>query len=319
MLRALSQQSCCEEVNEKSEGVLEIMDAELSQNVTLSSGTELTEDVEMSFDTEESGDQESSSNVIEKEQKERAITIMAEGLTKHFKHRGELIRAVDNVSFTFTEGQFITIMGPSGSGKSTLLYIMGGLDKATDGELFIDEVDVCHLSSRQEHLFRRKKLGFIFQSFHLIPNLTALENVILPMELTGRQARTKMRERARQLLRQVGINDDRHQHKPGKLSGGQQQRVAIARALANDPKVILADEPTGNLDSRNGKLIIQVLKQLADQGKTVVVVTHDRSIANVANVRMEMEDGQIQLMDNYVPPAIRSSVGLSRKKKKRKK
>lgn len=295
------------------------MDAELSQNVTLSSGTELTEDVEMSFDTEESGDQESSSNVIEKEQKERAITIMAEGLTKHFKHRGELIRAVDNVSFTFTEGQFITIMGPSGSGKSTLLYIMGGLDKATDGELFIDEVDVCHLSSRQEHLFRRKKLGFIFQSFHLIPNLTALENVILPMELTGRQARTKMRERARQLLRQVGINDDRHQHKPGKLSGGQQQRVAIARALANDPKVILADEPTGNLDSRNGKLIIQVLKQLADQGKTVVVVTHDRSIANVANVRMEMEDGQIQLMDNYVPPAIRSSVGLSRKKKKRKK
>lgn len=295
------------------------MDAELSQNVTLSSGTELTEDVEMSFDTEESGDQESSSNVIEKEQKERAITIMAEGLTKHFKHRGELIRAVDNVSFTFTEGQFITIMGPSGSGKSTLLYIMGGLDKATDGELFIDEVDVCHLSSRQEHLFRRKKLGFIFQSFHLIPNLTALENVILPMELTGRQARTKMRERARQLLRQVGINDDRHQHKPGKLSGGQQQRVAIARALANDPKVILADEPTGNLDSRNGKLIIQVLKQLADQGKTVVVVTHDRSIANVANVRMEMEDGQIQLMDNYVPPVIRSSVGLSRKKKKRKK
>jgi len=245
------------------------------------------------------------------------VTIVAEGLTKHFKNRGELIKAVDGVSFTFTERQFITVMGPSGSGKSTLLYILGGLDKATKGELTIDGVDVMHLSGRQEYLFRRQKLGFVFQSFHLIPNLTALENVMLPMELSRKKSRSDMRDRARSLLLQVGINEDRHNHRPGKLSGGQQQRVAIARALANDPKVILADEPTGNLDSRNGKMIIQLLKRLASQeGKTVIVVTHDRSIGGVADVRMEMEDGQIESMDNYVEP-VRKDTG-TRKKKRRK-
>jgi ABC-type lipoprotein export system ATPase subunit len=245
------------------------------------------------------------------------ITIVAEGLTKHFKNRGELIKAVDGVSFTFTERQFITVMGPSGSGKSTLLYILGGLDKATRGELTIDGVDVMHLSGRQEYLFRRQKLGFVFQSFHLIPNLTALENVMLPMELSRKKSRADMRDRARSLLLQVGINQDRHNHRPGKLSGGQQQRVAIARALANDPKVILADEPTGNLDSRNGKMIIQLLKRLASQeGKTVIVVTHDRSIGGVADVRMEMEDGQIESMDNYVEPVRKDTA--PRKKKRRK-
>ena len=172
-----------------------------------------------------------------------------------------MIKAVDNVSFAFTEGQFVAVMGPSGCGKSTLLYLLGGLDKATSGELIVDGVNVGKLSAKQEHLFRRQKLGFVFQSFHLIPNLTALENVMFPMQLKGGKTRQEMRERARKLLLQVGIDNDRHKHKPGKLSGGQQQRVAIARALANDPKVILADEPTGNLDSRNGKLIVELLKQ----------------------------------------------------------
>lgn len=248
---------------------------------------------------------------------ESAITIVAEGLSKHFKHRGELIKAVDDVSFTFTERQFITIMGPSGSGKSTLLYLLGGLDKPTDGELIVDGTDVRRLSGKKEHLFRRQKLGFVFQSFHLIPNLTALENVMLPMELSRGQSRATMRGRARQLLLQVGISEDRHHHRPGKLSGGQQQRVAIARALANDPRVILADEPTGNLDSRNGKLIIQLLKQLSERGKTVIVVTHDRSIARVADVRMELEDGHIETMNNYVAP-VREKAVLSSKKKRRK-
>lgn len=250
-------------------------------------------------------------------QPDAQVTILAEGLAKHFKNHGELIKAVDGVSFTFTERQFITIMGPSGSGKSTLLYLLGSLDKPTAGELTVDGVDVRRLSGKQEHMFRRQKLGFVFQSFHLIPNLTALENVMLPMELTKGKARAEMRERARQLLLQVGIEENRHRHRPGKLSGGQQQRVAIARALANDPKVILADEPTGNLDSRNGKNIIQLLKQLAEKGKTVIVVTHDRSIARMADVRMDMEDGQIETMHNYIAPVVEKPA-LARKKKRKK-
>ncbi|HLI71229.1 MAG TPA: ATP-binding cassette domain-containing protein [Ktedonobacteraceae bacterium] len=233
----------------------------------------------------------------------RPITIRAEGLTKYFTHQGEIIKAVDGVSFTFTEQQFVTIMGPSGSGKSTLLYVLGGMDRATSGELMVDGVDVVRLSEWQEPQFRRLKLGFVFQSFHLLPNLTALENVMLPMQLAGGPYREQMRDRARSLLVEVGISEDMHHRKPSKLSGGQQQRVAIARALANDPKVILADEPTGDLDSRASKRIIELLKKLAVQGKTVIVVTHDRSIARVADVRLEMRDGKISPMPRYIGAA----------------
>jgi ABC-type lipoprotein export system ATPase subunit len=245
-----------------------------------------------------------------------AVTVIAEGLSKHFRSAGETIKAVDEVSFAFTAGQFVAVLGPSGCGKSTLLYLLGGLDRPSAGELMIDGVNVKRLSARQEHRFRRQKLGFVFQSFHLIASLTALENVMLPIELMGGTSGAAMHERARVLLRQVGINDDRHNHKPGKLSGGQQQRVAIARALANDPRVILADEPTGNLDSRTGKPIIQLLKQLAEQGRTVIVVTHDRSITEVADVRMEMVDGRIETMENYAPP-VNSRLLLEKKGHKR--
>ncbi|HEX6480332.1 MAG TPA: ABC transporter ATP-binding protein [Ktedonobacteraceae bacterium] len=248
---------------------------------------------------------------------EKPVTIVAEGLSKYFKHRGQVIKAVDEANFTFTAEQFITITGPSGSGKSTLLYILSGLDKATRGELQVDGVDVRHLSAGKENRFRRQKLGFVFQSFHLLPNLTALENVMLPMQLLGGKSQEEMRERARTLLFQVGIGEDRHSHIPGKLSGGQQQRVAIARALANDPRVILADEPTGNLDSLNSKRIIELLKQLSEQGKTVIVATHDRSIAKEADVRLEIEDGRIRGMGNYVAPT--RSLTLIRKKKGKKK
>ncbi len=248
-------------------------------------------------------------------QEDKKVTVYAEGLSKFFRGQGETIKAVNNVSFAFTEGQFITIMGPSGCGKSTLLYILGGLDKATSGELVIDGVDVRRLSSRQEHLFRRQKLGFVFQSFHLIPNLSALENVVLPMQLKGGKSHHDQVERAKSLLIQVGINEDRHSYRPSKLSGGQKQRVAIARALANDPKVILADEPTGNLDSKNGKLIIQLLKTLSEQGKTVIVVTHDAGVASIADVRMRLDDGSIEALENYTTP-IRN-VPQTRKKKKR--
>ena len=245
------------------------------------------------------------------------VTVAAEGLSKSFRLEGEVIQAVDEVSFAFTEGQFVAILGPSGCGKSTLLYLLGGLDKPTSGELMIDGVDMRRLSGKQEHLFRRQKLGFVFQSFHLIPNLTALENVMLPMELKGGRTDTDLHERAHTLLRRVGVDENRHNHKPGKLSGGQQQRVAIARALANDPRIILADEPTGNVDSRNGKLIIQLLKGLAEQGRTVIVVTHDRSIAGIADVRMEMEDGSIKVMENYVPPVNRKPLPQKKKSRRR--
>jgi ABC-type lipoprotein export system ATPase subunit len=160
-------------------------------------------------------------------------------------------------------------------------------------------------------------MGFVFQSFYLLPNLTAQENVMLPMQLAGGQSSAQLRERARALLLEAGINEDRQSHRPGKLSSGQQQRVAIARALANDPRVILADEPTGNLDYRNSKRIIELLKKLSEQGKTVIVVTHDRSIAREADVRLEMEDGRIRSMGNYVAPT--RSLTLTRKKKGKKK
>src|SRR3984893_13231891 len=230
----------------------------------------------------------------------KSITIVAKALRKYFTHKGGEIKAVDEVSFTFTERQFITIMGPSGSGKSTLLYLLGAMDQATSGELLIDGVDVRRLSEQQEHQFRREKLGFVFQSFHLLSNLTALENVMLPMQLAGGQSQAPMRERARILLLEDGMSEDRHNYRPGTLSGGQQQRVAIARALANDPRVILADEPTGNLDVRTGIRIIQLLKRLSEQGKTVIVVTHDRGIARVADVRLEMNDGRLSPMPRYV-------------------
>jgi ABC-type lipoprotein export system ATPase subunit len=243
------------------------------------------------------------------------VTIVAEGLSKHFKHRGRVIKAVDSANFTFTEQQFVTITGPSGSGKSTLLYILGGLDKATKGNLQVDGIDVQHLVGRKENNFRRKNLGFVFQSYHLLPNLSALENVMLPMQLAGGQSRAAMHERAHNLLFQVGINEDRHNHRPGKLSGGQQQRVAIARALANDPKVILADEPTGNLDSHNSKRIIELLRKLSEQGKTVIVVTHDRSIAKDADVRLEMEDGRVKSSGTNAGAARPTAVAHKKKKK----
>ena len=233
-------------------------------------------------------------------QEGRPVTIVAEGLSKHFTYKGGLVKAVDGVDFTFTEYQFITIVGPSGSGKSTLLYLLSGLDRPTSGTLHVDGVDVASLSDWQEHHFRRGKLGFVFQSYYLLPRLTALENVMLPMRLAGRMSRVQMRQRASELLLEVGISQDWHHHKPGKLSGGQQQRVAIARALANDPKVILADEPTGNLDLRSSRKIIELLKQLADQGRTVIVVTHDRSITRIADVRLEMVDGKLHPMSKYV-------------------
>ncbi len=227
---------------------------------------------------------------------EKAL-IVAEGLSKHFTMGGEVIKAVDKVSFKIAPRQFIAITGPSGCGKTTLMYLLGSLEKPTAGKLTIAGIDVGSLRGRKENEFRRRKVGFVFQSFNLIPNLSALENVMLAMEVAGTH-RANREGHARDLLLQVGLEERRHHHRPGKLSGGQQQRVAIARALANDPAVILADEPTGNLDSKTGRRIVELLQQLAHQGHTVIVVSHDRSIARLADRRIELEDGRILAIKN---------------------
>jgi ABC-type lipoprotein export system ATPase subunit len=244
---------------------------------------------------EEGAPAQPTEKVVEKAA-DKAI-IVAEGLSKHFSQGGELIKAVDKVSFKIAPKQLVAITGASGCGKTTLMYLLGNLEKPTSGKLIIDGIDVGALRGRRENEYRSKKVGFVFQSFNLIPNLSALENVMLPMEIAGKR-RSEREARACQLLIQVGLEEKRHLHRPGKLSGGQQQRVAIARALANDPSVILADEPTGNLDSKTGRRIVDLLLQLSRQGRTVIVVTHDRSIARLADKRMELEDGRIISIKN---------------------
>jgi ABC-type lipoprotein export system ATPase subunit len=225
------------------------------------------------------------------------VTIVANGLRKDFVAGDEVVHAVDGVSFSFAKNQFVAITGPSGCGKTTLLYMLGSLEQPTGGSAIIDGVDVATLTPQAADQFRRKSIGMVFQQFYLIPNLSAMENVMLPMEI-ARVPRKDRRERAEYLLQQVGLDKNRHSHLPSKLSGGQQQRVAIARALANDPSVILADEPTGNLDSNNSKRLVSLLKQLAKQGRTIIMVTHDRGIARLADVRVDLVDGRIVRMLN---------------------
>jgi len=218
--------------------------------------------------------------------------VLADSLAKHFPSGGEVVKAVDDVSFRLPRGKMIAILGASGSGKSTLLNLLGALDRPTGGQLLVDGVAVNALRGGREVAYRRRKVGFVFQTFNLIPQMSALENVLLPMEFTDLAPR-EQEERARQLLRAVGIGNERLAHRPATLSGGQQQRVAIARAVANDPAIVLADEPTANLDSKTGRKIVELLHKLCEQGRTVIVATHDPAIAKEAEVMFEMEDGQI--------------------------
>jgi ABC-type lipoprotein export system ATPase subunit len=218
--------------------------------------------------------------------------VVAEALAKHFSSGPEEVRAVDEISFRFPRGKMIAVRGSSGSGKSTLLNLLGALDRPTSGELRVDGVNVSTLGGRGEVDYRRRKVGFVFQSFNLIPHFSALENVMLPMDFIGLGGREQT-DRARRLLKQVGIGNERQEHRPAKLSGGQQQRVAIARALANDPPLILADEPTANLDAKTGRVIVDLLHGLCREGRTVIVATHDTAIAGSADLVLEMEDGKI--------------------------
>ena len=212
-------------------------------------------------------------------------------VSKIYHLGGEEIRALDDASVDINGGEFISIIGPSGSGKSTLMQIAGCLDTPTRGTIKLDGTMIQDASSRQLAAIRNRKIGFVFQFFNLLPKLTVLQNVELPMVYGGASSRER-RERAMQALKLVNL-DNRTKHRPSQLSGGQQQRVAIARALVNDPKIIFADEPTGNLDSHTGELILQLFRQLSREGRTIILVTHDPEIAAITPRRIEIRDGKI--------------------------
>ena len=203
------------------------------------------------------------------------------------------VTALHDISFTIDSGQFVSIVGKSGSGKSTLLSLLGALDTPTSGSIVVDDVDIAKLSADQQTTYRAKKIGFVFQHYNLIPNLSALENVMLALEYGGVPGRERL-ERAAELLHEVGLESEEQLRRPARLSGGQQQRVAIARALANRPSLILADEPTGNLDSETSKTIFDLLHKLSrDEHTTIVVVTHDLSIAGKTDRTFTLKDGTL--------------------------
>jgi putative ABC transport system ATP-binding protein len=226
------------------------------------------------------------------------IVIDVQNVTKELKLGQHTIHALRGVNMSIQRGEMVGIVGPSGSGKSTLLGIIGGLDKPTKGKVFIDGVDISHMGEDKLTEVRNQKIGFIFQFFNLIPTLTALENVALPIQFAQKTSHNPNR-RAKELLTQLGLADRLH-HRPNQLSGGQQQRVAIARALANEPPILLADEPTGNLDSESSETVLSALEQIRQStGTTVIIVTHDPELAARADRVLTLRDGLI--VDGYQP------------------
>jgi putative ABC transport system ATP-binding protein len=217
--------------------------------------------------------------------------IRIRGLKKHFEMGGQTVRALDGIDLDIEAGTFTVVMGPSGSGKSTLLYLLGGLDRATSGEISIEGERLDQMDENALALFRRRFMGFVFQSFNLVPSMSALENVAFPMRFAGVSSRRR-KETADKFLDQVGLAN-RADHRPSELSGGQQQRVAIARALVNDPRLILADEPTGNLDTSSGSAVMHVLSDLHRSGRTVLVVSHDPRMAHFATQKIFLLDGRV--------------------------
>lgn len=214
-------------------------------------------------------------------------------LSKRFSAASGDVIAVDGITFTVPQGKFASIIGKSGSGKSTLLSLLGALDRPTEGSIQVAGKDITTLHDHALIGYRCREIGFIFQNYNLIPNLTALENVMLPMEF-AKGSRSARKARAAALLDQVGLTGDKQKRKPGRLSGGEQQRVAIARALANKPHVILADEPTGNLDTQTGKMIFDLLHSLSrTEDTTIIAVTHDLSIAEKADMSFRLADGRL--------------------------
>lgn len=213
------------------------------------------------------------------------------GISKHYKSGDEDVRALDDVSLTINKGEFLSILGPSGSGKSTLMNMLGCLDKPTAGEYFLNEEDVSALTGNQLAKIRNQNIGFVFQSFNLLEYASALENVALPLVYRGVKASDR-KLKAALLLERVGLGDRMH-HKPNQLSGGQKQRVAIARALVNDPQIILADEPTGALDSKSGAEIEALFNELNQEGRTLIIVTHDNALAQRTHRIVTIKDGKV--------------------------
>ncbi len=234
--------------------------------------------------------EESMSFVMEKKLPGDNI-IQVVGLVKIYYLDGVEVPAIRGMDFEIKRGEFVSISGPSGSGKSTLMHLIGCLDRPTSGKVFIEGKDVSSLHDNELAMFRNRKIGFIFQSFNLLPRATALKNVELPLIYKGIPAKER-RKRAEEVLESVGLGDRMH-HLPSQLSGGQQQRVAIARALAPDPAVILADEPTGNLDTASGSEILRILKELHRESRTIVLVTHEEYVARQAERIIKLRDGLI--------------------------
>jgi putative ABC transport system ATP-binding protein len=223
----------------------------------------------------------------------------AKEIRKQYRMGEHLVNALDGVDFQVEKGEFAAIMGPSGSGKSTLLHLLGGLDGPTEGNIILAGQPLARLSERKATLVRRHNVGFVFQFFNLLPTLSAEENILLPVIIDGKDQR-KYKERLNSLLELVGLTDRRH-HKPDQLSGGEQQRVAIARALVTEPAILLADEPTGNLDSKTGTSIMELLKRSCDElDQTVIVVTHDAKAAAYADRVIFLRDGVI--VQEFKPP-----------------
>ncbi|WP_338954761.1 ABC transporter ATP-binding protein [Fusobacterium nucleatum] len=219
------------------------------------------------------------------------MIITVDNINKTYKNGLLELQVLKNISFKVDKGEFLAIMGSSGSGKSTMMNILGCLDNQYEGRYILDGIDISKSTENELSEIRNKKIGFIFQSFNLLPRLTALENVELPLVYSS-IPKEKRHKRANELLEMVGLKDRTH-HRPNELSGGQRQRVAIARALVNNPSIILADEPTGNLDSKSEGEIIEILQKLNKMGKTIVIVTHEPSIGEIAERKIVFKDGEI--------------------------
>lgn len=223
--------------------------------------------------------------------------IEVKNVSKIYKMGNEKVTALNNVSLKINDGDFISIVGPSGSGKSTLMHLIGGLDKPTNGKILVDGKDISTLKDKQMSKYRNESIGFIFQAFNLENTQTALENVMMPLIFAG-MGKGERKRRALRALELVELSN-KSKHKPMEMSGGQRQRVSIARALVNDPKIIFADEPTGNLDSKTGETIMNLLKNLNQKGYTIIMVTHNKEQAKEANRIVMIKDGEIQEVGKY--------------------